>query len=119
MAPRMNLDWCKHTLGVSLIIDKAGYTEKGVSLYCRIADLEAIQIVLLERLAVRDEVLVGRDSEFFQSGTYDLEFNSPANPSTYISPVVAQRITHIDTNIQVVGLVVANPKQIAKAVDEE
>lgn len=45
----------------------------------------------MEKLAVRDEILIGMDSELFQSGKYDLEFNSSANPSRYISLVVAQK----------------------------
>lgn len=47
MAPRINLDWCKHTLGVSFIVYKAGYTQKGVSLYCHIADLAGNSDVIL------------------------------------------------------------------------
>ncbi|KAB0389510.1 hypothetical protein E2I00_019398, partial [Balaenoptera physalus] len=95
----------------------AGYTQKGVSLYCHIADLagnsEVILLVLsfsdftvllihalnfekamgigaeayhtlknrmlLERLTVRDEVLIGMDSEFFESAMSDIEFNSLVN----------------------------------------
>lgn len=40
MAPKINLYWCKRTLEVSLIVYKAGYTEKEVSVYCHIVDLK-------------------------------------------------------------------------------
>lgn len=35
--------------------------------------------MLLERLTVRDKVLIGRDSEFFESAMSELEFNSLVN----------------------------------------
>eukprot|EP00069_Balaena_mysticetus_P005725 bmy_00881T0 len=54
MAPRINLDWCKHTLRVSFIVYKAGYTQKGVSLYCHIADLAGNSDVILLVLSFSD-----------------------------------------------------------------
>ena len=40
MAPSLNLDRYRYIIGMSFIVYKAGYTQKGVLLHCYIADLD-------------------------------------------------------------------------------
>lgn len=43
------------------------------------------------KAAKRDGALIEVESELFQSGMYDLEFNSSAHPCRHISSVVAHK----------------------------